>query len=79
MPEYKVLHTFRDKNTKHTYNPGDEYPHVDVSKVSKKRVKELSTDQNAKKKPLIEEIPEEEPVEETPQMEPEPEEVREQE
>jgi len=49
---HKVVYKFKDLQTGHIYNVGDNFPH-DGSEVQKARIKELSTDKNKLKKVLI--------------------------
>lgn len=49
---HKVVYKFKDLQTGHIYNVGDNFPH-DGSVVQKARIKELSTDKNKLKKVLI--------------------------
>lgn len=64
---YKVLKDFVDmKDKNHRYHTGDVFPRSG-SKVSAKRLEELSSDKNRRGEPVIEEIPEEnEEIEEKP-------------
>ena len=55
---FKVFKRFYDlKDNNHAYYEGDIYPH-NKSKVSEKRIAELSSNKNKMGVPLIEEIPE---------------------
>ena len=55
---FKVVKRFYDlKDNNHAYYEGDIYPH-NKSKVSEKRIAELSSNKNKIGVPLIEEIPE---------------------
>ena len=55
---YKVIAKFADlKDNKHLYRPGDKYPRDGVE-VDDERIAELSTANNALRKPLIEEVKE---------------------
>jgi ribosomal protein L11 len=55
---FKVLTYFTDKqDNNHAYNTGDIYPRVGL-KVSEERLKELSTDANRRRKPVIVEVTE---------------------
>jgi len=49
---HKVVYKFKDLQTGHIYNVGDNFPH-DGSEVHKARIKELSTDKNKLRKVLI--------------------------
>lgn len=56
---YKVIENFFDlQDNNHEYRAGDIFPRSDL-KVSSKRIKELSTAQNLRDKPLIKEVVEE--------------------
>lgn len=70
MKKFRVIKYFTDlQDGKHAYHEGDIFPREGLE-VSEKRIKELSTDANRRKQPLIEAIEEpqqelvEEPVEE---------------
>lgn len=53
---YKVIVRFKDlQDNNHVYNAGDNFPRNGVN-VSKKRIKELSSDKNRRGIPLIEEV-----------------------
>ena len=53
---YRVIKFFTDlKDDNHPYKVGDTYPRTGL-KVSKKRIKELSSNENRQKVPLIEEV-----------------------
>lgn len=53
---YKVLETFREKHDNdRIYEEGHSYP-ADDFKPTKKRLKELSTNQNDYERPFIEEV-----------------------
>ena len=55
---FKVVKRFYDlKDNNHAYYEGDIYPH-NKSKVSEKRIAELSSNKNKMGVPLIAEIPE---------------------
>lgn len=55
MPKYKVIKAFTDLNDEnHVYHAGDEFPRK--GRVAKKRVEELSSDENKRGEPLIEVI-----------------------
>lgn len=54
---FKVIERFRDLQDDHIYEIGDKYP-WDKRQVSKKRIKELSTDANALGKVFIEKVEE---------------------
>lgn len=59
---YRVIHFFTDlQDFNHAYKVGDEYPRPGI-KVSEERIRELSTNKNKQKKPLIE-VVSDEPVE----------------
>lgn len=54
MP-YKVIKAFTDlQDGKHVYRPGDAYPRK--GRAAKKRAEELSTNENLRGEPLIEEV-----------------------
>ena len=56
---YKVIESFADlQDNNHEHRAGDIFPRSDL-KVSSKRIKELSTAQNLRNKPLIKEVAEE--------------------
>lgn len=57
MP-YKVIKAFQDlqDDEKHVYRAGDAYPRK--GRAAKKRVEELSTTENLRGEPLIEEVKE---------------------
>ena len=60
---YKVIKHFVDlQDNNHKYDVGDTYPRKGLS-VLPSRIKELASNKNLQKTPLIEEIPE---AEETP-------------
>ena len=60
---YKVIKYFIDlQDNNHVYNVGDEYPRNGVP-VLPSRIRELASDENRQKCPLIEEIPEPESAE----------------
>ena len=67
---YKVVKYFTDlQDDNHAYNPGDVFPRDGVE-VSKARIKELSSDKNKRKMPLIEEVKEDTPPQkEQPEVE----------
>ena len=53
---YRVIKFFTDlKDDNHPYKVGDTYPRTGL-KVSKKRIKELSSNENRQNVPLIEEV-----------------------
>lgn len=53
---YRVIKFFTDlKDDNHPYKVGDSYPREGL-KVSKKRIKELSSSNNRQNVPLIEEV-----------------------
>lgn len=53
---YKVIESFTDlQDANHLYKVGDEYPRKGMA-VDEKRVKELLSSANRRKKPLIEEV-----------------------
>ena len=55
---YKVIEYFEDlQDNNRPYNVGDVYPAEGLS-VSEKRVEELASDKNRRKKPLIEVVEE---------------------
>lgn len=59
---YKVIKYFTDlQDDNHAYNPGDKFPRDGVE-VSEARIKELSSDKNKRKMPLIEEVKEDTPA-----------------
>lgn len=61
---YKVIHYFTDlQDFNHPYKVGDTFPRLGL-KVSEARLKELSSNKNKQKKPLIELVKDVEPVEE---------------
>ena len=61
---YKVIHYFTDlQDFNHPYKLGDTFPRLGL-KVSEMRLKELSSNKNKQKKPLIELVKDVEPVEE---------------
>lgn len=69
---YKVLEHFTDlQDNRFEYNPGDEFPREGL-KVSDERIKELSTDQNKRHRPVIEIIKETVKVEEKVEKKAEP-------
>lgn len=50
---YKVIHYFTDlQDFNHAYKVGDEFPRLGL-KVSDERIKELSSNKNKQRKPLI--------------------------
>ena len=50
---YKVINYFEDlKDARHKYNVGDIFPRIGIE-VSEERLKELSSNKNRQKKPLI--------------------------
>lgn len=50
---YKVIHYFTDlQDFNHAYKVGDDFPRLGL-KVSDARIKELSSDKNKQRKPLI--------------------------
>jgi hypothetical protein len=56
---YKVIESFADlQDNNHEYRAGDVFPRSDL-KVSSNRIKELSTAQNLRNRPLIKEVVEE--------------------
>jgi hypothetical protein len=60
---FKVIENFIDlQDNNHEYRAGDIFPRSDL-KVSSKRIKELSTAQNLRDKPLIKEVVEDKKVE----------------
>jgi len=63
--KYQVISRFYDKQdeSKYVYNVGDVFPR-EGQEVTEERIKELSTDKNALKRPLIELIKTEEVKEE---------------
>ena len=67
---YKVIKYFTDlQDDNHAYNPGDVFPRDGVE-VSEARIKELSSDKNKRKMPLIEEVKEDTPAQkEQPEVE----------
>ncbi len=57
---YKVIVRFKDlQDNNHVYNVGDIFPHKGIN-VSKKRIKELSSNKNRRGVPLIKEVAEDE-------------------
>lgn len=61
---YKVIHYFTDlQDFNHPYKVGDTFPRLGL-KVSEERLKELSSNKNKQKKPLIQLVKDVEPVEE---------------
>lgn len=59
MAKYEVIRDFTDLQDKNkVYRKGDVYPNPVNKKVSKKRIDELSTDENKIGAPLIKEIKE---------------------
>ncbi|WP_409297754.1 hypothetical protein V1498_06845 [Peribacillus sp. SCS-26] len=59
--KYEVIHDFKDLQDKNkVYAVGDTYPNPANKKVSKERIKELSSSNNKIGKPLIKEIREQE-------------------
>ena len=55
---YKVIVGFRDlRDGNHVYQPGDEFPRAGLQ-VDAERLKELSSDKNRRKTPLIKEVTE---------------------
>ena len=61
---YKVIHYFTDlQDFNHPYKVGDIFPRLGM-KVSEERLKELSSNKNKQKKPLIELVKDVELVEE---------------
>lgn len=62
--EYVVLRYFTDlQDDNHAYHTGDKFPRDGVE-VSEARIKELSSDKNKRKVPLIEAVKEAAPVKE---------------
>lgn len=60
MAKYRVVVKFKDlQDGGYFYKAGDMFPRAG-KRVSKKRLNELSTDENRRKMPLIEEVVEEE-------------------
>ena len=56
---YVVIETFVDlQNDNHRYSVGDKFPHADIE-VSDKRISDLLSGNNRRKRPLIEEVKEE--------------------
>lgn len=56
--KYKTLVFWTDlQDNKHPYNPGDEYPRKGL-RPTKKRIAELSSDQNKRGLPLIKAVEE---------------------
>ena len=69
MNKYKVLVAFTDsQDDYYQYNENDDFPRTGKS-VSKKRLEELSSSNNKRKKPLIEEVQGETIVEELAEAE----------
>lgn len=61
---YKVIHYFTDlQDFNHPYKVGDIFPRLGL-KVSEERLKELSSNKNKQKKPLIQLVKNIEPVKE---------------
>jgi len=59
---YRVIQRFVDlQDNNHRYEVGDKFPRLNAN-VSKKRIQELSSAENRRKIPLIEEIREEKSV-----------------
>ncbi len=58
---YKVIEMFTDLQDGRVYNVGDTFPHADAV-VSESRIKALSSCNNRRRKPLIEEVVEKKPV-----------------
>lgn len=59
MAKYEVIHDFKDLQDKNKiYRAGDIYPNPANKKIKKERIKELSSDKNRQRKPLIKEIKE---------------------
>ena len=59
---YKVIEKFTDlQDNGRVYNVGDTFPHVDAV-VSEHRIKALSSCNNRRRKPLIEEVVEKKPA-----------------
>lgn len=57
--EYKVIRPFKDlKDSERIYHVGDTYPHEDAKAPTKARIKELMSEKNAHKAPIIEEVKE---------------------
>lgn len=55
---YKVIVRFSDlKDGNHVYQPGDEYPRAGLQ-VEAERIRELASDRNRRKTPLIREVTE---------------------
>lgn len=55
---YKVINYFEDlQDNRFAYNVGDEYPRKGLE-VTKERIKELATNQNRRKIPLIKKVEE---------------------
>lgn len=55
MKKYKVLIKFKDKETQLVYDKDETYPKKGT-KVSEKRLKELSSKNNALNKPIIKDV-----------------------
>jgi len=72
---YKAISYFKDmKDNMHSYNPGDTFPRDGLS-VDEDRIKELSTANNRRGKPVIELVKEKkkaEPKKEEVESEPKP-------
>ena len=61
MSKYEVIHDFKDLEDKNkVYTVGSTFPNPANKKVSKERIKELSSSKNKIGKPLIKEISEQE-------------------
>lgn len=57
--KYVVIEAFVDlQNDNHRYSVGDKFPHADIE-VSDKRISDLLSGNNRRKRPLIEEVKEE--------------------
>ena len=70
MATYKVLKFFTDmQDNGYAYRAGDEFPRQGLT-VSAKRLKELASDKNARKTPLIEAVENASPVPEEAPVEP---------
>ena len=64
MAKYKVIKYFTDlQDNEYAYKTGDTFPRDGVE-VSEARIKELSSDKNKRKMPLIEEVKEDTPAQE---------------
>lgn len=62
---YRALKTFRDKDTRVLYQPGDEYPRPGTE-ADAARLEALSTAKNLRGMPLIERVEEDTPEDEKP-------------